>query len=42
MKTQMVQKRFQKLKTFVEKEFNKDFYGYEIINPDAKKFFVTM
>ncbi len=42
MKLKMTQKRAQKLKTFVEKEFNKDFYGYEIINPKAKKFFVTM
>lgn len=42
MKIKMVEKRAKKLKTFLEKEFNKDFYGYEIINPNAKKFFVTM
>jgi len=34
-------KRFKKLETFVQQEFTKDFYGYEIINPEAKIFFVT-
>jgi pyruvate/2-oxoacid:ferredoxin oxidoreductase alpha subunit len=29
------------LETFVQQEFTKDFYGYEIINPEAKEFFVT-
>jgi len=37
----MVEKRARKLETFIKKEFNKDFYGYEIINPKAKKFFIT-
>ena len=37
----MTEKRHQKLKTFVEKEFDSDFYWYEIINPEAKKFFIT-
>lgn len=41
IKKQMTEKRANKIKTFVENEFNKDFYGYEIINPNAKKFFVT-
>ena len=34
-------KRFKKLETFIQQEFTKDFYGYEIINPEAKEFFVT-
>jgi len=37
----MIEKRARKLETFIKKEFNKDFYGYEIINPKAKKFFIT-
>jgi pyruvate/2-oxoacid:ferredoxin oxidoreductase alpha subunit len=37
----MQDKRFKKMETFVGQEFTKDFYGYEIINPEAKKFFVT-
>ena len=37
----MNDKRFKKLDTFVQQEFTKDFYGYEIINPEAKEFFVT-
>ena len=42
MKGKMMKKRAQKLKTFVEQEFNSDFYGYEIINPDAETFYITM
>lgn len=42
MKGKMMEKRAQKLKTFVEQEFNSDFYGYEIINPDAGTFYITM
>ena len=42
MKGKMMEKRAQKLKTFVEQEFNSDFYGYEIINPDAEIFYITM
>ena len=42
MKKAMVEKRMRKLETFVEKEFNESFYGYEIINPNAKNFYVTM
>ena len=42
MKGKMMEKRAQKLKTFVEQEFNSDFYGYEIINPDAETFYITM
>ena len=34
-------KRDRKLVTFVQQEFTEDFYGYEIINPQATKFFVT-
>ncbi len=41
IKKQMTEKRAQKIQTFIQKEFNKDFYGYEIINPNAKKFFIT-
>ncbi|MFA5748113.1 MAG: hypothetical protein WC872_03275 [Candidatus Absconditabacterales bacterium] len=41
MKKLMQEKRFKKLETFIKKEFNNDFYGYEIVNPEAKKFFVT-
>jgi len=37
----MMGKRFKKLATFVQKEFNENFYGYDIINPEAKIFFVT-
>ena len=37
----MNDKRFKKLETFVQQEFTKDFYGYDIINPEAKIFFVT-
>ena len=42
MKGKMMEKRAQKLETFVEQEFNSDFYGYEIINPDAETFYITM
>lgn len=41
IKKKMQDKRDQKLKTFVQQEFSEDFYGYEIINPEAEKFFVT-
>ncbi|MDD3262955.1 MAG: hypothetical protein PHR61_03845 [Candidatus Absconditabacteria bacterium] len=41
IKKAMQNKRDQKLKTFVQQEFTQDFYGYEIINPNAEKFFVT-
>jgi hypothetical protein len=37
----MMKKRFKKMDTFIQKEFNKDFFGYEIINENAKKFFIT-
>ncbi|MDD3120678.1 MAG: hypothetical protein PHF46_04685 [Candidatus Gracilibacteria bacterium] len=40
-KIKMTEKRAKKLETFIKTEFNKDFYGYDIINPEAKKFFVT-
>ena len=33
-------KRDRKLATFVQQEFNENFYGYEIINPDAEVFFI--
>lgn len=42
IKGKMMQKRAQKLKTFVDQEFSSDFYGYEIINPDAEIFYITM
>ena len=41
MKQKMMQKRAKKMETFLSQEFNEDFYGYEIINPDAEKFFVS-
>ena len=41
VKKQQQDKRFQKLSTFVQQEFTNDFYGYEIINPEATHFFVT-
>jgi len=41
IKKAMMDKRFKKLETFVQKEFNENFYGYDIINPEAKTFFVT-
>lgn len=34
-------KRNRKLETFVQQEFNENFYGYEIVNPDAEVFFIT-
>ena len=40
-KVKMTEKRFKKLETFVKNEFNDDFFGYEIINPDAKIFYIT-
>jgi len=42
IKTAMTEKRFKKLETFVKEEFNEDFYGYSIVNENAKKFFITM
>jgi pyruvate/2-oxoacid:ferredoxin oxidoreductase alpha subunit len=36
-----MQKRFRKRVTFYAKEFVKDITAYEIINPQAEKFFVT-
>ncbi len=41
IKKKMQDKRDQKLKTFIQQEFTEEFYGYEIINPEAKKFFIT-
>lgn len=41
IKKQQQDKRFKKLETFIQQEFTKDFYGYEIVNPEAKEFFVT-
>jgi len=41
IKKQQQDKRFTKLETFVQQEFTKEFTGYEIINPEAKEFFVT-
>ena len=41
MKKQMMKKRFKKMETFVQKEFNDDFCWYEIINPEAKNFYIT-
>lgn len=41
IKQQQEEKRMKKLETFVTEELKDNFYGYEIINPDAKYFFVT-
>jgi len=41
IKKAMQDKRDQKLKTFVQQEFTESFYGYEIKNPEAEKFFIT-
>ncbi len=41
IKKQMMEKRFQKMETFVQQEFTADFYWYEIINPEAKNFYIT-
>ena len=38
----MEDKRRQKSATFIAQEFNDNFYGYEIISPEAKKFFITL
>jgi hypothetical protein len=37
-----MEKRARKIQTFIQNEFNENFYGYEIINPEAKNFFITM
>jgi len=42
MKKLMTEKRHKKMETFIKNEFNENFYGYEILNPNAKKFFITM
>lgn len=41
-KGKMMEKRARKIQTFIQNEFNENFYGYEVINPEAKKFFITM
>ena len=41
-KKEMMDKRLRKINTFIEKEFNDNFYWYEIINPNAKTFYITM
>ena len=41
-KKTMMDKRAKKLETFTKEEFNKNFYWYEIINPNAKTFYITM
>lgn len=42
IKGKMMEKRAEKMQTFIKQEFNENFYGYEIINPEAKKFYITM
>jgi len=37
----MTLKKFKKMETFIVQEFNENFYGYEIINPEASQFFIT-
>ena len=40
-KAQQMQKRFKKMQTFSAKEFLHEGLAYEIINPQAEKFFIT-
>ncbi len=42
IKEKMTEKRHKKLKTFTKNEFNENYYGYDIINPKAKRFIITM
>lgn len=42
MKGKMMEKRAKKLTTFFEQEFDSDFFGFEIINPEAENFYITM
>ena len=41
-KKTMMEKRARKLETFIKEEFNEEYYWYEIINPEAKTFYITM
>ena len=41
MKSKMMAKRTRKMRTFIKEIFNDNFYGYEIINPNAEKFYVS-
>ena len=41
-KKAMMEKRARKLETFIKEEFNEEYYWYEIINPEAKTFYITM
>lgn len=41
IRMKMESKRFQKLITFAEHEYNNNFSGFDISNPSASKFFVT-
>ena len=41
MKQKMTEKRAKKFETFIKKEYSEDFQGYEIINKDANKFYVS-
>lgn len=41
IKEKMTLKKFKKMDTFLNQEFNENFYGYEIINPEASQFFIT-
>ena len=41
IKKQQTDKRWQKIQTFINQEFNEGFWGFEIINEKADKFFVS-
>jgi 2-oxoglutarate ferredoxin oxidoreductase subunit alpha len=41
-KKEMMDKRAKKIETFIKQEFNQDFYWFEIINPEAETFYITM
>ncbi len=41
VKFMMEDKRFRKMDIFEDEEFNDDFHWFEVINPEARKFFIT-
>ncbi|EKE29319.1 MAG: hypothetical protein ACD_2C00189G0003 [uncultured bacterium (gcode 4)] len=41
IKFMMEDKRFRKIDIFEDNEYNPDFYWFEVINPEARKFFIT-
>lgn len=37
-----MKRRFRKLETFVQNEFNESFSGYQVFRPEARKFFICI